>query len=76
MKNKEQHNNQIEDLSSYLHDLRSSRFKYQRDHGTKENIERREKQSKTTYQKLSETDKQKDRKIAKEILLLLSKSRI
>ena len=55
-------------VAMILHNLRSKWYIYQRDNSTKENIERREKQCITPYKELSEEDKEKDRKIARDIV--------
>lgn len=58
----------VEILSSELHDIWSNWFTYQRDCWTKPNMARWDKQSSTEYKDLSEEDKEKDRKIAREII--------
>lgn len=63
--------NWIEDISSYLHKLRANWYVHQKYNMSDENYERREKQAKTNYEDLSEKDKEKDRKIAIEIIQLL-----
>lgn len=62
----------VEKLAEYLHELWSGWYKRQRDYSHDTNrISVREKQSQTPYKDLSEEDKEKDRKIARETLDLM-----
>jgi hypothetical protein len=60
----------VEKISEYMHDTWSNWYKFQRDYSFEEQVARREKQSETKYKDLSEEDKEKDRKFAREILSL------
>lgn len=68
MTNKPTTNEWIEKLASYMHDVRANRFLHQKYNCSDDNMDRREKQARTKYSKLSEEDKEKDRKFAREIL--------
>ncbi len=63
----------IEKLSDYMHNVWSNWYLYQRKFTNKENEIRWSNQSITKYKNLSEEDKEKDRKFAREILKLLEK---
>jgi hypothetical protein len=68
MTNQPKDNEWIEKLASYMHDVRANRFLHQKYNCSDDNMDRREKQARTKYSKLSEEDKEKDRKFAREIL--------
>lgn len=60
-------------IAAYVHDMRSGWYKYQRDFPSMENIKRREIQSETPYEQLSDEDKAKDMVFAKIIYSLIDK---
>ena len=60
-----------ERLAAFIHDLWSTWNVHQRDNSTPENVARWKQQSSTLYIALSEEDKDKDRKIARDIIALL-----
>ncbi len=62
-------------LSSELHRIWSSWFVFQHLNSTKENIDRWTEQSYCPYENLSEKDKEKDRKIAREIIKKFKKAK-
>jgi len=58
-----------EKLAEYMHEVWSWRYRRQRDYSHDVNrVSTREKQQATPYKDLSEEDKEKDRKFAREIL--------
>lgn len=58
----------IELLSSRIHAIWANWFLHQRDFSTKDNLARWDKQAHTRYEDLSDADKEKDRKIVKNLL--------
>lgn len=64
----ERERNNVELLASELHTIWGNWFNYQYHNSTEDNTERWITQSITKYEYLSEEDKEKDRKIAREIL--------
>lgn len=58
----------IELLSSRIHTIWSNWFLHQRDLSTEDNLARWNKQAHTRYEDLSDADKEKDRKIVKNLL--------
>lgn len=61
----------IEELADYIHTMRSKRYLHQKDNSFWDNVTRRNRQASTNYSGLSEEEKEKDRKFARDILLLV-----
>jgi hypothetical protein len=53
-------------IAELAHEIWANWYKYQRDNGNAENIERWNRQARTEYNSLSDEDKEKDIKIAKQ----------
>lgn len=61
----------IEKIASYMHDVWTNWFYHQKDNSTIDNLLRRKLQASKNYNELSEEDKEKDRKFAREILKIV-----
>jgi hypothetical protein len=64
----EKYKEALDKLADLAHEIWAGWYKYQRDNGNADNIERWNRQSETDYKDLSEEDKEKDRKIARQYL--------
>jgi len=58
----------LEKISDRMHEVRAKWYKHQRDNYNVQSISRREKQSETDYEQLSEEEKEKDREIVRFII--------
>lgn len=63
----------IESLSDYMHKVWANWADYQMNNSSDDNVKRWKAQIKIDYKDLSEIDKEKDRKFAREILSIIQK---